>query len=622
MLYLIVFVEVPISMKDLRYLVQYFFKYKWLLFFGLIFVTLANYFKTLQPKAVRQSLDLIVEHLHLYRTFDGFELQAQLYSDIMVLLFYFGAAIILFACLMGLFMYWMRQTIIVMSHYIIRDLRAKMYAQYQLLATDFYKRNKTGDLMARITEDISKVRMFVGPIIMYSANLILLFVLVIYSMFSVSVELSCYALIGMPLLLFSILRVRKIINVRSTKIQEQLSHLSSVAQEAYSGVRLVKSYAQEEAMIKLFKEDALEYKKRSLGLSRVDAFLEPLTILLTGSSTIITIYIGGLLVIQGELTQGNIAEFIIYINMLTWPVSSIGWIASMIEQAAASQKRINEFLAEETSIKNIESNNLIKEDIKGDIVFDNVSFVYPDTGIKALDNISFHIKAGEKVAIVGRTGGGKTSIAELLLRLYNNTEGEILIDNQPIKQYDLFSLRNQIGYVPQDVFLFSDTVGNNINFAGVVPDNDEATILKYARYAAIEKEVLSLPQGLNTMVGERGVSLSGGQKQRISIARALMKSPNLIILDDSLSAVDNITESTIAQSLNEVCTGKTSIIITHRLYTAIKFDKIIVMEAGKIVQMGTHEELIKIPNTFYAEVYEQQKSQSIQDNTTTEAPPQ
>ena len=602
-------------MKDLRFLFQYFFKYKWLVFFGIIFVLLSNYFKILQPQAIRQALDLIMEHLHLYRTFDGFELQNELYSHIMLLLLYFGISIIIFACLMGLFMYWMRQTIIVMSHYTIRDIRQRMYNHYQSLSTAFYKKNKTGDLMARITEDVNKVRMFVGPIIMYTTNLVGLFILVLYSMFSVSVELSLYALIPIPILIFSIYKVENKINTRSRRIQEQLSHLSSVAQEAYSGVRLVKSYAHEEAMIEVFTKDALEYKKRSLALTQIDAFFRPLTLILTGASTIITIYVGGLLVIRGELTQGHIAEFIIYINMLTWPISSIGWIASMTQQAAASQRRINEFLAEKPAIENNTNNgSLMDKAIKGDILFNEVSFVYPDTGILALDKVSFHIKAGEKVAIVGRTGAGKTSIAELLLRLYDKNNGEILIDNEPIQSYDLYALRNQIGYVPQDVFLFSDTIASNLNFAGIAEEKDEATLLQYARYAAIEKEILALPKGLQTMVGERGVSLSGGQKQRISIARALMKSPNLIILDDSLSAVDNITESTIGQSLNEVCANKTAIIITHRLYSSIKYDKIIVMEAGRIVQMGTHEELINIPNTYYADIYEQQKQQATQEN--------
>lgn len=600
-------------MKDLKSLIPYVLKYKWLLIFGLMFIICSNFFKILQPRTVRQSLNLIMEHVHLYKTFEGFELQEQLHADIMILLLYFGCAIIVFAVLMGIFMYCMRQTVIVMSHYIVRDLRKALYEKYQSLSTEFYKRNKTGDLMARITEDVSHVRMFVGPILMHTTNLIALFSFVLYSMFSVSIKLSIYALIPVCILIITIIKINKLINFRSRRIREQLSHLSSVAQEAYSGVRLVKSYAQEEAMIKLFQDESKEYKKRSLALAQIDAFMDPLTLFVTGASTIITLYVSGLLVMQGELTQGHIAEFIIYINMLTWPIISIGWIASVTQNAAASQKRINEFLHEEASIKNIESEHLIQKDIKGNIVFDNVSFIYPDTGIKALDNISFHIKEGECIAIVGRTGSGKTSIAELLLRLYDHTSGNIFIDNEAIKNYDLYHLRAQIGYVPQDVFLFSDTIAKNINFANIIEDNDDEKLLKYAKYAAIEQEILSLPKGLQTLVGERGISLSGGQKQRISIARALLKSPNLVILDDSLSAVDNFTESTIAQSLNEVCAGKTSIIITHRLYTSIKFDKIIVLEAGKIVQMGTHEELIKLPNTFYAEVYEQQKLQATQD---------
>lgn len=595
-------------MKELAHLNRFFWTYKWRFSLGLLFVGLSNYFRILQPQAIRQALDLIIESLATYDLYEGFALQSDFRAHIGWLLLYFGGLIILFSLLMGVFMYFMRQTLIVMSHLVTQDLRAEMYAQYQALSVDFYKRNKTGDLMSRVTEDLNKIRMYMGPGIMYAVNLVILFVMVIYSMFMVSPLLTFYSLLPLPILSLSIYFVNRVIHRRSTKIQQQLSRLGSIAQETYSGVRVIKSYGREEAMGEAFAKEAREYKRRSISLSQVDAIFRPLMMMLIGASTIVTIYVGGLLVMSGDISEGNIAEFVIYINMLTWPVASIGWVASLTQQAAAAQKRINEFLLETPAIVSPMPTKIAENyRIKGEISFKNVSFVYPETNIKALDNVSFLLKAGERVAIVGRTGSGKTSIAELLLRMYDPTNGEILIDGQPLPDYALSNLRSQIGYVPQDVFLFSDTIAGNIRFNPQSKNFDAAKIEQFADYASIGDEIRALPQGFDTIVGERGVTLSGGQKQRLSIARALLQSPPILLLDDCLSAVDVQTEANIAAHLQEIAADKTCIIITHRLYSALKFDKIIVLEEGRIAHIGTHEELVKIEGSYYADIYEQQR---------------
>lgn len=595
-------------MKELAHLNRFFWTYKWRFSLGLLFVGLSNYFRILQPQAIRQALDLIIESLATYDLYEGFALQSDFRAHIGWLLLYFGGLIILFSLLMGVFMYFMRQTLIVMSHLVTQDLRAEMYAQYQALSVDFYKRNKTGDLMSRVTEDLNKIRMYMGPGIMYAVNLVILFVMVIYSMFMVSPLLTFYSLLPLPILSLSIYFVNRVIHRRSTKIQQQLSRLGSIAQETYSGVRVIKSYGREEAMGEAFAKEAREYKRRSISLSQVDAIFRPLMMMLIGASTIVTIYVGGLLVMSGDISEGNIAEFVIYINMLTWPVASIGWVASLTQQAAAAQKRINEFLLETPAIVSPMPTKIAENyRIKGEISFKNVSFVYPETNIKALDNVSFLLKAGERVAIVGRTGSGKTSIAELLLRMYDPTSGEILIDGQPLPDYALSNLRSQIGYVPQDVFLFSDTIAGNIRFNPQSKNFDAAKIEQFADYASIGDEIRALPQGFDTIVGERGVTLSGGQKQRLSIARALLQSPPILLLDDCLSAVDVQTEANIAAHLQEIAADKTCIIITHRLYSALKFDKIIVLEEGRIAHIGTHEELVKIEGSYYADIYEQQR---------------
>lgn len=594
-------------MKELAYLNKYFLKYKGRFLLGVIFVAISNYFRVWQPQIIRHALDLVVENVSLYDLYNGFAVQDDLFARIGGTLFFFMGLVISFALLMGIFMYFMRQTLIVMSRLIEYDLRNEVYAHYQKLTLAFYKRNNTGDLMARITEDVNHVRMYLGPAIMYSINLTILCSMVIYSMIQVSPTLTMYSLIPLPILSISIYYVTNIINKKSERIQAQLSVLNSLSQEVYSGIRVVKSYGQEEAMGNYFKEETEAFKGKSLELVQVNALFQPLMLLLIGVSTIITIYVGGILVMNGEISTGNIAEFVIYINMLTWPVTSIGWVASIIQRAAASQKRINEFLKTQPDI--VADDNIPKSPIKGALQFDNVSFTYPDTGIQALKNVSFQLEKGQKMAIIGRTGSGKTTIADLLVRMYDTTTGQIQLDQQNIQAHNLAHLRERIAYVPQDVFLFSDSIYNNVAFGNAVANKE--TIHEYTKHAAVYDDIMNLPEQFETVVGERGVTLSGGQKQRISIARALIKQPDIVLLDDCLSAVDTKTEAQITHYLNTACADKTTIIITHRLYAALQFDKIIVLDDGEVVAQGTHEELLQ-QGGYYAEIYEKQRLEEIE----------
>ncbi len=594
-------------MKELFVLNKYFVKYKWHFLFGIVFVALSNYFRVLQPQMIREALDLVMENIALYRQLDGFDLQQELFGILGHTLMVFGGLVLVLAFIMGLFMYFMRQTIIVMSRLIEYDMRKELFSHYEELDLAFYKKNNTGDLMSRITEDVNKVRMYLGPAVLYFINLVTLFVFVIYSMLQVSVELSMYVLAPLPFLSVSIYYVSSLINKKSTIIQQQLATLNSTSQEVYSGIRVVKSYVQENPMSRFFAGQSQSYMDKSMDLAKVNALFFPLMMLLVGVSTILTVYVGGLQVVKGTITPGNIAEFVIYVNMLTWPVTAIGWIASIIQQAAASQKRINEFLKTKPAII---SPVATAKPIKGSIAFDKVTFVYPDTGIKALENVSFALQPGEKMAIIGRTGSGKTTIADLLLRMYDVSDGQILIDGKDIRQRNLSSLRQNIGYVPQDVFLFSNTIAKNIAFGR--KEVEQAEIEQFAKYAAVYEDIKGLSNGFDTLVGERGVTLSGGQKQRVSIARALIKKPDVIILDDCLSAVDTNTEAQILGYFNESLQDKTTIIITHRIYAHLRFDKIIVLDDGKIVEAGSHETLLKNKGYYY-DLYEQQRMEEVEE---------
>jgi ATP-binding cassette, subfamily B, multidrug efflux pump len=585
-------------MRELFVLNKYFWKYRGRLLAGILFVILSNWFRALQPQLVRQAMDLVILNL---RNLHGRTPTAAEAAALGAALSYFGLMILACAGLMGLFMFFMRQTIIVASRYIEYEQRDEIFAHFETLDTAFYKRNKVGDLMSRITEDVNKVRMYVGPALMYIVNTLALFGLVIYAMLRVSVPLTLLSLAPLPVLSVCIYAVSQYINQRSTAISRQLSTLTSIAQETFSGIRVLKTYTQEAATVAHFAQESAAFRQKSLALVRINAFFFPLVAFLVGLSTLAVVYFGGQQVFAAHITAGNIAEFIIYVGMLAWPVTSIGWVASLIQTAIASQRRINEFLQQKSTIAQAE--NGLQQAVSGDITFKNVSFVYPDTGIAALRNVSFQLKKGQKMAILGRTGGGKTTVAELLNSMYDATEGSILIDNVPIKDWHRRHLRQQIGYVPQDVFLFSDTVANNIAFG--VSQLPQADIERFAQAAAIHTEITELPEGYQTIVGERGVTLSGGQKQRISIARALAKQPALLLLDDCLSAVDAATEQHILQHLATAMQGCTTILITHRVHYLHDFDHIIVLDEGSITEQGTPAELLA-NGGFYAEQYAQQ----------------
>jgi ATP-binding cassette subfamily B protein len=592
-------------LKELAYFNSYFVRYKKLFALGSLFVVLSNYFRVLQPQMIRQAFDLVVENINYYRQLEGFAVQGELFSFIGKILLFFGLLVVGLAIMMGIFMYFMRQTIIVMSRYIEYDLRKVVYDHYQQLDQGFYRKNNTGDLMARITEDVNKVRMYLGPAVLYGINLISLFVLVIYSMLRVNVELTLYALAPLPILSIAIYYVSNIINKKSTLIQRKLSELNSDAQEVYSGIRVVKSYVQERFMTKYFAEQSEAYRQDSLSLARVDALFYPTMLILIGTSIVVTVLIGGIKVIQGIITPGNIAEFVIYVNMLTWPVTAIGWIASIVQQAAASQERINEFLETQPKVVNTVDDNT---PLKGNIEFQDVTFKYPDTGIVALRDLNLKLKAGQKMAIIGRTGSGKTTVADLLTRMYDVTEGSIKIDGRDLREHSLDNLRQRIGYVPQDVFLFSDTIANNIAFGKRDATLEE--VKQYAQYASIHNEIMDLPENYETMVGERGVTLSGGQKQRTSIARALLKQPDILLLDDCLSAVDTKTEKQILTYFEEALADKTVIIITHRIYSLLEFDKIIVLDEGRIVEEGDHHDLLANEGYYY-DLYQKQIREEV-----------
>jgi ATP-binding cassette subfamily B protein len=554
----------------------------------------------LSPRVLSWAIDMVSQNISIYASFNDFLLQDVLKLNFKNALLVFFLIYLATALISGVFTFFMRQEIIVVSRWIEYDLKNEIYQHYQSLETAFYKKNTTGDLMNRATEDVSQVRMYLGPALMYLLNVFFLFIFVIYAMLSINWQLTLWVLLPMPILTISIFYVNNIINERSTEIQRQLSVLTSNAQEYYSGIRVLKSYVQEKLALQLYVNESELYKDKSLKLAKVQALFFPLMVFLVGLSTIIVVLVGGSYVRQGIITPGNIVEFIMYVNLLTWPVTSIGWAASLIQSAAASQKRINEFLKTEPSIETTKGASI---HLQGNIEFRNLSFTYPDTGIEALKQLSFKIKKGEKWAIMGRTGCGKTTIAELLMGMYYSSSGALLFDDCRIEQINLSQLRQQMGYIPQEVFLFSDTIFNNIKFGNSRITDEEA--MEAAKKASIYEEIMEFPNGFATMVGERGVTLSGGQKQRISIARALAMNPKVLVFDDALSAVDVKTEKKIIKNLNQSIADKTVLIISHRIFTSIHFDKILILEDGKLIESGRHQELIAL-NGVYADFYKKQ----------------
>lgn len=610
-------------MKQLSSLNKYFRKYRKLFFLGILFVILTNYFRILAPQITGYVINTVVHTIQKPATADDTQknydiivrsvltqFDAQPFSTKIL---FAGLILLILAVISGVFMFLMRQTIIVMSRHIEFDQKNEVFAHYQQLDTQFYKTHSTGDLMNRISEDVSRVRMYTGPAVMYFINLAAVIGFSIFFMLRSDVKLTFVALCPLPILALTIYFVNNIINKKSERIQAMLSSLTSNAQESYSGIRVIKSFVQERSMQRFFNRNSEEYKSNSLSLAKTEAIYFPSMALLIGLSTLITIMVGGLDVINNKegASVGKIAEFVMYIQMLTFPVSAIGLTASMTQRAAASQRRINEFLQTTPVIK--DSPAAEKHTLQGNIFFDKVNFTYPHTGIHAIKDFSLDIKKGEKIAIVGKTGSGKSTIAQLLLRMYDVNSGSIHYDGIPIEKLQLQYMRDQLSYVPQDVFLFSDSIKNNIRF-GKAGAGDEA-VDEAARQASIYTEISYFADGMETMVGERGVTLSGGQKQRISIARALIKDPNIVIFDDCLSAVDARTEKTIIANLYAYLQNKTAIIITHRIFALFQFDKIVVMDDGRIREMGTHSQLLA-QNGLYAAMYrKQQQSETAQPDS-------
>jgi ATP-binding cassette subfamily B protein len=629
-------------MKALRHLNKYFWKYKGKLLLGLFYIVLTNILTVYSPQLINEAVAVLrVANEEKFEPIqqkikDGIavdkdaevgegtiKLPASLkfvnwvlgkeeseiahykgYNGLLTSVTTLGILLaILYSIVFlvkGVFLFYQRQTIIVMSRYIEYDLKNEVFDQYQKLSPSFYKMHPTGDIMNRISEDVSKVRMYLGPAIMYTLNLVVIVIMVVYVMFLIDVELTLYALTPLPLLSVSIFIVSKRINEKSDKVQQQQSLLSTMVQESMSGIRVLKAYNREAFARKNFEKESNEYKKRALSLVKVDALFMPIIMLLVGLSTILTIYIGGIKVVDGSLELEHIFQFVFYVNMLTWPFASVGWVTSLVQQAEASQQRINNFL---TAKSDVEDTGRNKEKLKGDIEFRNVSFKYPDSGIQAISDLSFVVKAGETIAVLGRTGSGKSTLANLLNRLYEADSGEILLDGKKISSYQLQFMRSNMGYVPQEVFLFSDSVRNNIAFG--LHEANQDLVIQAAKDADIHDNIMQFPSNYDTQLGERGINLSGGQKQRISIARAIIRDPSILIFDDCLSAVDTQTEEKILQSLKRIMKGKTSVIISHRVSSIKHADKIIVLERGKIVEQGNHESLIS-KQGLYAELHRKQ----------------
>jgi len=578
-------------MKELKYLNKFFLKYRNKIIIGILITIIARIFALVAPNLVGDSITLI-EKYFLENSINENLLKEKLLINIFLII---GSAFVA-----GIFTFLMRQTLINVSRYIEFDLKNEIYNKYQELDQKFYKNNRTGDLMNRISEDVSKVRMYVGPALMYTINTIALFIIIISYMISVAPALTAYTIIPLPILSFLIFKLSKKINIKSKKVQESLSRITTYTQESFSGISVIKSNTIEKEVINSMMNYSNDTKQKNIDLAKFQSWFFPMMILLIGISNIIVIFIGGKQYINNEIDLGVLAEFIIYVTMLTWPVATVGWVTSIVQQAEASQKRINEFLKEKSNIKNQFYNNY---DFKGEIEFNNVKLIYPETKIVAINNLSFKIDNGKSLGIIGGVGSGKSTIAELILRNYDPNNGEVLIDNKDLKKHNLNIVRQNIGYVPQSTFLFSDSISNNIKFGNINASEDD--VIRFSKFANVHKDIDSFYDKYNSVLGERGINLSGGQRQRIAIARALIKKPKIIILDDSLSAVDTETEDKIFKNILNDITNCTKIIISHRISTVKHCDKIIVMNEGKKVQEGSHSELIKIEG-YYSEIYNQQ----------------
>lgn len=616
-------------MKHLLHLNKYFWKYRGRLFMGFVFILLTNVFNVYAPVIVGEGVDFLAQSLSaneqiqrgakevdvptpstiqwlnmeglqgmsLKLTADNLQAQVTLIAIVLAI------AYIVFYLLKGVFLFYQRQTIIVMSRHIEYDLKNEIYNHYQRLDAAFYKRHRTGDLMNRISEDVNRVRMYLGPAVMYTINLVVLVVMCVTVMWKIDPGLTLYTLAPLPFMMVAIFYVSTLINRRTELVQRQQSHLSTMVQETMSGVRLLKSYHREAYFSKTFTQESDTYKGLQLQLVKADALFMPVIVILVGMSTLLTLFVGSNKVMEGTITYGVIVQFVFYVNQLTWPFASVGWVSSLVQKAEASQKRINDFLH---TAPEISDEGKLSEITNGKITFRNVTFTYPDSGITALKDVSFELQPGERLGVMGRTGSGKSTMAQLLLRVYEPTEGEILIDDLPLHNYSLYALRKAFGYVPQEVFLFSDTLYNNIAF-GTAHDSElsEQEVFRCSRLAAIHDTILQFPQGYNTMLGERGINLSGGQKQRLSIARALVKKPTVLVLDDCLSAVDTETEQTILAALTQELRHKTSLIFGHRVSGMKLANQIIILEEGKIVEQGDHAALMAL-NGIYAATYRKQ----------------
>lgn len=588
-------------MKELRYLDKYFIKYKYSFLLGIVTTIIAQIFSLFTPKLISESLGAIERFDKLSSKEKSSEIVLSFFKNELIenILLIVGTTIVA-----GFLTFLMRQTLIVMSRHIEFDLKNEVFRQYENLSQNFYKQNRTGDLMNRISEDVSKVRMYVGPAVMYTINTFIRFAIVIGYMYNVSPRLTFYTILPLPILSYAIFKLSSEINIRSTVFQQYLSKVSSFSQEIFSGIRVIKAYSLENQHQNNMIDLANESKSKSLNLAKVQSLFGPLMLALIGISNLIVIYFGGLMYMDGTIKSiGTIAEFILYVNMLTWPVASLGWVSSMVQEAEASQKRLNEFLKIEPKIVNKNKEHSV---IEGAIAFKNVSYTYEDTNIKALQDISFTVKKGETLAILGKTGSGKSTILSLISRLYDVSEGQITVDGTLIKDLNVYDLRNSIGIVPQDAFLFSDSIKNNIKFGKENATNAEVEAA--AKSAVVHDNIIGFNKKYETILGERGITLSGGQKQRVSIARAIIKDPEILLFDDCLSAVDTETEEAILNNLNEICKNKTTIIVSHRISSAKNADRILIIENGRIIQQGSHNQLIN-EEGYYASLYLKQLSE-------------